>query len=311
MDRFASGPEFDRLHPDALGELFFGDHRRQADVEIQHVVLHQERFIQSNDQVGLSDSPAVVGNRACLGSRRRILRPPGSRARARPPYNGLDLFIAERPFRSEQPLGVFTGEPGRHRPGFHLARHSLGPGTDLLIRHQPHRRDHAAAVCSNGLVTGLTILLEDGQHVFVKSDSAGGAVISNGRRDGPGEQNKHGSLGKEMEAYIHLFEPLPVSSVEMKYPAKVQPLAQPRFRKISRLLSSRDGRSGVPLCRVARGFNPLRRVSVRRDGPEPSKIASQRRGGRNPWTRDFRTVKLLQIWRSLLHFGDVVHRESG
>ncbi len=92
---------------------------------------------------------------------RRILGRTGGRASIDPRRDHGNLLRRERWVIRELPV-TWIGKPGRHLLRLHCLLDCRGPRLGLLVGHEGHRRYLAFAV------TELTMVLQDGQDVFVE-----------------------------------------------------------------------------------------------------------------------------------------------
>ena len=216
MDVAAADLELDATHPDRLRQHLLGQFGPEVDVDVGDVVGHPVLFGHLDDEIGTTQRPTA---RAFLDEplrRRRVGLVTGGRTVTDPGQDRLDLAVRHHPLVVKLPAGRLGGEPGRHRAVLDRARDGARPGARLLVRHQRHRRDHAADVLALavGPVTGLAVLLQDRQHVGVE----GGRVRVGGQDDarkgnGGGKHDEDGARGRGLHVISPVVRPAARSSV--------------------------------------------------------------------------------------------------
>ena len=199
MDVAAADLELDATHPDRLRQHLLGQFGPEVDVDVGDVVGHPVLFGHLDDEIRTTQRPTA---RAFLDEplrRRRVGLVTGRRTVTDPSQDRLDLAVRHHPLVVKLPAGRFGGEPGRHRAVLDCARDGARPGARLLVRHQRHRRDHAADVLALavGPVTGLAVLLQDWQHVGVERRRARVGGQDDARKgNGGGKHDEDGARGR-------------------------------------------------------------------------------------------------------------------
>jgi hypothetical protein len=152
--------DLERGDPGVFGEAARNQERHPLDDIVRRAGWYAE-FRSTDDDVGL-DLPTVRGP---IDRRRRVLGIAFERAGIRPLGNRFDVACRERPIVGELAVRRI-GKPWRHLAAFDFGLHRPRPRSRLAERHERHR-------CHlSGPMTRLTVLLEDGQNVFVEGDGS-------------------------------------------------------------------------------------------------------------------------------------------
>ena len=136
----------------------------------------------------------------CAG-RRRVVRIAGWSARLYPCQHGRNLLRRKGRIVGKVPEARVR-KPRRHHSALHRFRDSRRPGPRLLVCHQRHGSNFARAM------TALTVVLEQGEDVFIKSGNwfvacgEGGTCNQNRRgEESHAEENAHTNSVQERNCH--------------------------------------------------------------------------------------------------------------
>ena len=184
-----AGADLPATHDDVLGEVRFRQRHAKRDVDVVRVVGDGIRLLDLDDEVRCAVRPSVVGLLSKHLGRWGIGPVARRGAGLDPAQNRLDLAVGQSALVLEDTEGRGC-EPRRHLPRLDLACDRPRPGAGLLIVHERHRRQEPAEIQAGLSVAGLTVLLQDRQHVLVVGFAAVALVLGHGRSRDKGDEEK-------------------------------------------------------------------------------------------------------------------------